>query len=245
MSDLDDLLGKYTSKPEQAAKPELVLLYSGPGNGKSYLAASASGLPDVGKTLILDIEGSTVGSISQFDAERIDVIRVDKFDGNKFALVNTILQRLETEPTEYGAVVIDTFDVLQDLATKHFATKFKGWDIWAEVGEWSVWAARVLKSIKPVGVLVVHSKETKSDTGAWFSGLNLKGSARDTLPGIPDVVAYLERRIDNDDNKAHTFAYFENDSTRVTKNRFNFPAVVRDPSFPVLWKLIDKKKENN
>ena len=245
--DLDAVLSKYVVKPEASGKPELLLLYSPAGNGKTYLANTASQIPGMGKGLIIDVEGSTKGTLRDFDPEKLDIIEVYKMDPDKqFAFVNTILTHLGDPKTvtKYGYIVIDTFDVLQDLAIKALDTGGdNGYELWGDVKEWSVGVAKMLKRIEPLGILVMHDREEKSEGGALIARLRLSGAAKDLLPGIPDVVAYLERKLDKEDGKVHTFAYFESSNKKVTKNRFDFPPIVRDATLPLLWSYIDKQAD--
>jgi len=224
----------------------------------THLAATASELPGVKKVLYIDIEGSTVGTLSDFDADKIDVLEVynmtspdpEKSNSDyRFEFLTTVLARLVDEGTTYDAVVIDTLDVAQDWAIDYYDRRAPvtrsgekdGYWTWGEVKKWTVSHAQSLKALDALVVLVMHDREEKDSGGGIVTKLRLSGSAKDVLPGIPDVVAYLERRVDDEDGKVHTTAYFETSDTRVTKNRFKFPAAVRDVTFPKLWNYIDSQ----
>lgn len=244
--DIDATLAKYVNKPEALAKPELILLYSQPGGGKTHLSGTAIDLPTVTKGLYLDTEGSTVGVITD---QRWDIIRVDRHE-NPFGFLHSILEGLE-KGTSYDVIVIDTFDVAQGWAEAHFDEKAPvgrsgekdGFWKWAKVKDWSIWVARSLKKSSALGILVVHDEEVKSDSGSLTKRLSLLGKAKDVLPGIPDVVAYLERKTV--EGEEHTFTYFATSDNKVTKNRFQFPPKVQDATLPKLYQFIDDKKENN
>lgn len=241
MSTLDDKLKKYVQKPQKGTKPGTLILYGRPGSGKSHLAATASELPGVKKVLYIDVEGSTEGVLEPFDTDKIDVIRVDQMPlDDQFDFANAILEGLAGSGTDtYQVVVIDTFDVLQDLCEKKALADGKtGFDIWREVGNWSTRAANILRSSSALGIMVVHSKETRSETGANYSGLNLKGAAKESLPGIPPAVLYLERGPDGDGGYVTT-VYTQPHKSRDTKNRFGWPDAATGVTLPKLWKLID------
>lgn len=244
---LDEALAKHVKKPSERTKPELALLYSPPGQGKTWMAASISEVPGVEKVLILDTEGSTIGSLNGFDDDKIDIISVEQESKVKsFQFLNTILDHLFDPATKhsYDAVVIDTFDVAQDWAHAYFEEtapvgrngEKDGFAVWRNVKDWSVDTARALKRIDAYGVLVVHDREEKNKDGALITKLNLLGSARDVLPGIPDMLGYLER------DGGKTVGYFEAGGGRVTKNRFHFPAAVNNPSFKGLFQYIEENK---
>lgn len=247
--DLDETLAKYVTKPEALTRPELILAYGQPGSGKSHLAATIASVPGVEKVLYLDTEGSTVGVLSRIEnSGKIDVIRVDQHE-TPFQFLNAIVSRLG-EKTSYDAVVIDTFDTAQNWAEEFFEEKAPlsrsgekdGFWKWSQVKEWSIRTAQTLKRIGPVGVLVVHDKEEKSAGGAITKRLLLSGSSKDVLPGIPDVVAYLERKIV--DGEPTTVAYFGTDDNKVTKDRFGFPPKVKSATLPKLFRYIEEQSNS-
>lgn len=246
---LEDKLSKYISKPSEASTPEFLVLYSRPGGGKTHLAASASELPGVRKTLILDTEGSTVGTLSDFDDEKIDIIRVDSFD-----MLEAMLDALfdKNAEHEYDVVILDTLDVAQGWAVDHFKEvapitrggEKDGFWVWEQVSKWTV--NRVgysLRNAPFLAIAVVHEREEKDADGGLFKALKLQGSARDVWPGIPDVVAWLERKVV--DGEVATIAYFETEDNKVTKNRFHFPPKVKNPSIPKLFEFIEKRKSDS
>lgn len=252
MTDFSLDLTKYTTKPSQRAHPELMLFYGRPGCGKTWLAASASELPEVKRVAILDTEGSTVGTLTDFDDDVVDIISTEKdTPEDSFIFLNTILDKFfdsnETHP--YDVVIVDTFDVAQDQAKAYFMrnaplTKSGEKDtfaVWRNVQEWSEKVARGLKRMKALGILVVHEKKDTDEDGKTTIQLKLAGAAKDVVPGIPDSLAYLRRVMEGDEEV--TLAYFATDDNKVTKNRFGFPPVVRKPTIPGLFRFIDSKKE--
>lgn len=245
---LEDKLQKYISKPSAATKPEFMVFYGRPGGGKTWLAASASQLPGVRKTLILDTEGSTVGTLAEFDDDKIDIVRVDSF-----AMLEAILDSLFDENAKhtYDVVILDTLDVAQEWAVDHFkgiapttrSGEKDGFWVWAQVSDWTVKrVGRKLRNAPFLAIAVFHEREEKSSDGSLVKLLKLQGSAKDTWPGIPDVVAYTERRLIG--GKPETVAFFETEDNKVTKNRFHFPAKVNAPTVPKLFEWIDKQAES-
>ena len=62
-----DWLGD-TETPSEMGHPQMIALYGQPGCGKTYLAASISEVEGYYPVLIIDTEGSTVGTLAGFRA---------------------------------------------------------------------------------------------------------------------------------------------------------------------------------
>lgn len=244
--ELDAALAKYVKKPDPLAKPELVLVYSRAGSGKTYLAGTAAGLPGVNKVLYLDVEGSTVGVLSQLPYnEKIDVIRVDQH-AQPVEFLDTIIDGIKTQGTGYDVVVVDTLDVAQDRKIEWLQGRVDdGFAVWREVKKWTESLAYTLKTAAPLGILVVHEREEQNKDGAIETRIRAQGQAKDTIAGIPDTVIYLDRRYDRKMEAETTLAYLATEDRKVTKNRFNFPRVVQDATLPALWKFIENKSKES
>lgn len=253
-------LSKYATKPSEASYPEFLLFYAQAGSGKTFLAATVSELPTVKSVLFIDTEGSTTGTLSTFDDNKIDIIDIRKVVDQintanpgtvtYSAFLDQILTDLFTNGSEYDAVVLDTLDVAQDWKIKE-RQKVNGtkgdaaFATWREVADWTEWVGRGLKSVNAISIAVMHDREEKSESGALVKRLRLGGSSKDTFAGIPDVVAYLTRKVyvvDGEEREV-TIAEFASQDGKATKNRFGFEATMIDPSLKKMWDHITNKKE--
>ena len=217
----------------------------------SYFAGTVAGLPNFKKGLILDTEGSTVGVVTD---QRFDVIRVDK-QPDPFKFLSTILSKGKqglfnpANKHSYDVIILDTLDIAQDLAQSYFLEgegiqytkngEVDGFAGWRRIAQWTMDIASGMKSMDAFGVIVIHDREEKAESGAITKRLRLSGSAKDTFAGVPDTVVYLERLRDGDEYI--TKAYFGTNDNKVTKDRFNFPPEVKNPTIPALFKYIDDK----
>jgi len=242
-------IAKYVIKPDGLDRPEMVILYGPAGSGKTFLAASCSEVPELGKVLIIDTENSTQGTIEHFPKDKIDVIRPTKaFPGKEYAGTKAVLEGLLTKPHNYGVVVIDVADVLFDWALEAGNNPSDGFAKWNFVHE-ELTAPRGLfhrlKAADFLVILVIHEKREagESDTAPSFSDFQWSGQGRAKLAGIPDMVGYVTRDT-NAAGVSTSTLYTAPTKRNNAKNRFGLPARMVDPSMQKIYTHISQTKEN-
>lgn len=245
---LSDLTGgALLGPPKPASKPELTLLYSKAGSGKSHTAATLSEIPGIGKILYIDVEGSTPGVLNKFDPKKIDVLRIYEVpEERQYKVLTDVLNNLKKimEEGKYGGVVVDTLNRVQEIIRDGILPLHKdGRQAWGEIGEKTVFFTRVLKALPQPAVIILHQKYVEVPGGGNEISVALQGNiAQVTVPTVPDVVIYLTRKL-QEDGTVVTTGEFETQDGKITKNRFGFPAKVQNVNFPALWKFIDTQAE--
>ena len=273
--DFDAMIARNSEKPKEVPEPESMLFYGQAGSGKTHLSGTILDAPGFKRGLILDTEGSTtVIDNPNFDIVRVDKYSAKLADGSvhphsKFMMLNKILFGDSTgatiqegglfhpdTKTSYDVVIIDTFDVAQEWAVDFFSDEeagavmgangaVDGFKTWASVSNWSMDIAREMKSMKPLGIMVAHDREEKSNAGTITKRLELSGSSKNKLPGTTDLVVYLERKNTSEGPK--TTAYFATEDNKVTKSRYEklgVPAVVEEFTLPWFYKTTrDARKK--
>lgn len=241
-----DAFKQHIVKPSQLNKPNLILLYGNPGSGKTHLAASISEVPGIKKVLIIDTENSTQGTVADFDDAKIDIIPVSTHGGFE-QVFSAVIEAADNGELEYDAVIIDTLDVAQDRAIEFFeenapitkSGEKDGFAVWGGVKQWTTSVGRRLQEASFIGVLVLHSNREKMENGPFTDLVALSGSAKNTLPGIPDIVGFTERA------DGVTTVHVGSALRRSTKNRFQLPDSIENPSMAGIFKAITNRNNSN
>lgn len=236
-------LSEYVEPHAALNRPNLVMLAGESGAGKTYSALSASNVEGLYPMLYLDTEGSTVGVINNFDEDRVDVVRVD----NHKKLMS-ILKALETKTHKYKSVVIDTLDGAQERAIKKFQqdNPNDGFAAWGEVKEWLISDSGLMHTLRRadyLGIVVIHTREEKSDSGALTQRLLLSGAAKDSISSIPDAVLYQTRKVrkleGEKEARASTVVYTVGTKEfSQAKNRFDLPLKMADSTLESVFETI-------
>lgn len=227
-------------------RPQQIMLVGNAGAGKTTLALSASRVAELSPVLVLDTEGSTVGISGKFP--EADVIKIENFKQ-----LQQITNMLLTKTHKYKTVIIDTLDAAQTLAVKSFqrANPRDGYAAWGLVkdlftdqaanGGWLYG----MKYAPFLSILIVHSREEKSESGAITEKLLLQGAAKDTVASIPDVVLYVTRVMKTVEGEkfkrpsptAYTVPTKKFD---LAKSRFDLPAAIEDVTMSSMYDLLSK-----
>ena len=158
--------------------------------------------------------------------------------------------------TDFDVIVIDAVDVAQRFAKYHFmygdgieysdrgaVDSFKGWD---HLGSWLRRIAEGMRRHPAFGVFVAHESEKQAKSGAIVPTVALQGALKEELPGLVDMVMRIERTLEEGDDGNDvkvTYGTFLSADKDPAKDRFDFPPVVKNPSFPALFKYIDDNAE--
>jgi len=143
---------------------------------------------------------------------------------------------------KYKTVIIDTLGVAMDRAEKVFGerpenkgNKFGKW------GDLKIWANNLVRGLHAApftSIILTHAEDQKDEnTGAVKTVPNIPGGSKKDLPGIPDIIGYITAQK-KEDGTAQRVLLVESSDRFVTKNRFNLPATITDPSMKKIYALI-------
>lgn len=199
------------------------IIFGESGVGKTILAASAVEIEDYAPVLILDVEGSSAG-VGRIHPD-VHVLPIASH-----AQFEAALDELLTKKHPYKTVIVDTFNVAQNRAEKHFRAKPENannkFGVWADLKDWSIGTARKLHHAPFTAWLICHTDQVKDEnTGALTTTVKLAGSSKQDLPAVHDFIGYME----NDTNEAgDTIAVLRVGRQKgiITKNRFGLDGTI-------------------
>ena len=249
-------LGAYMSKPSEISKPSLVMMVGPYGGGKTYMAASASEIPELRKTLVIDLEGSTTGTVSDFDDDHLEIIDVQKqskaLDIHPVEFFEAVMDQVWEHQDRFGSVVIDTFDVLNNMYLEYFENNSPtgasggrdGFFKWTETRRVLTSHNGLIAQLKAapfLAILVMH-EERDEDSGRYDFSWTGKG-ARSDLGQFPDLVMRISRKYHEKKKEWTTEIVTVPTDRGQSKSRFNrIPEVINDDvTLKDVWAMLDSK----
>ena len=255
-------LSAYTMKPDALGDPQMLMFVGPPGGGKTWLAASASEVEGLYPVLHIDLEGSTQGTLTGLDPDRIDVLRpMEKFEPSKvYPKTIAVLEGLLTKPHKYKTVVIDPADVLQRWARAYGnvdGNKFAQWEFLddeltnpptydSKGKQLSRGLFHRLKSAPFLTILVVHDKQEYDEDGTLVRDTFLwQGQGKSKLGGIPDMVGIITRSTSG--NKSKSTMKVGSSPRASSKNRYEsvLPAKIEEPTLSEIYAKIRNATPNS
>ena len=218
----------------------------------TYLAASISEVEGYYPVLIIDTEGSTVGTLASFRDDRITIKRV-----GTVAEFDKMIVSILTKPHPFKTVIVDTFgNALDRKEAQIFANLpkskggeddgYAGWRILA------VYAKKIIDGLREAPfkvVILFHEKEETTSLGKRISRVWINGSSKSYLPAKPDLFGLLRCETDDRAGTETRTLFLGNDTNRATKTRFTqlgLPLTIKNPTMAGIIGTIREhdKKEN-
>lgn len=241
---------QLVSKPEKTVGLDSVLFYARPGRRKTSIAASIRDVPGFENVLFIDLErGSKVLNGIEKWAD-IDIVQINPNNPHAQAQLNGIIDDITTHNRGYNAVILDPLDVAQDIVERDAEIEFAhstknggrdGFAVYRKIGEWTnEYVTKLHNCPWFLAIFNVHADVKKNEDGSKDIVPRLSGSAKESIGGTPDVVAYLEFVKDPQGNK-RLLANMKEDPDALTKNRVRgMPDMVPDLTMSVIYDYIKK-----
>lgn len=208
-----------TRKASAQSTPRDFMLYGPAKRGKTRFASSIIDVPGFKKVLLYDIDlgSSVIGE----DFPKVDVREFKRGDIKAFE--KDWAKLVADDGAGYDAVIVDTVTMLQGWKAKSLP-KADGYAKWDAVKEFTLDLMWDLHEMTPVGISTFHTEMANimrgSDDDSYVRlAPALQGSAKVTIGGIPDAIAYLDVEEDDDDELTY-FARWQPSEMTISGNRF-------------------------
>lgn len=228
-------------------------MYGEPGAGKTYLAATAQDSEDTQPVLFLDAEGGVVTLRRRKD---IDVKPIRSMED-----VSQVHNELFKDPTYYKTVVIDSLSEIQrlDMRTIMENEKSRAQDpdkIDVDVATQRAWGksrerlARILRHYRDLPCHVIATcllateqfdeKEKNSPIKLFFP--SMPGKLRGEVPGVFDVVGFLQAQVDSNGNFTRTLQVAKTKRVIAKDRTGSLGTIVNNPTIPMMWSMINSEE---
>jgi len=229
-------------------RPNSICIIGKYKSGKSVLAASSYAIPGLRNAnkdvLIIEAERGTA-SIGEF-YPKVKKVPLPAENGSwaMLAAFEQVKHELLTKPHNFGVVIIDTFDKVQE-AKVDVALAANAGNTQAGWGEVKTWTNKTAWDFHYAGFLVIfliHETENKDDrSGVWKTDFALQGSAKDKLGQVFDIIGHLSAKTDPASGKTVRVLQVGVKEGNVTGNRYEskLPSSIENPNLPAIFEMIE------
>lgn len=253
------------SKSADVGPPKSIFLYGGEGTRKTSMVGDLITIRDsfgnkrFPRGLIIDIDNGTEvfangrsPEVQQaIDDGFLNIFSIDSEDPDAFGKLEYIINDVNENDYGYDFVSLDTANVAQEVAVKHFlATTFndKGKPdsraAWGEVSKWTVKQFRKLHNAPHfLGILVAHSSEGTDDGGAFRIKPKFQGSAKDSVAAVSSIVAYLGFKTNPETKQSSLVATMGENEVITAKNRYMLPNEIENFDLVMLYAMLAERQE--
>lgn len=243
------IAGLPITKVSQNAPRVNMLIYGEPGIGKTLLAGSADGVPDMRRTLFVDVEGGTLTLRDTYPD--VETVRV-----RSWAEMQNVYDALFDGKHDFTTVIIDSLTEVQKMSMDGIMLKLvqEFEDRSAEVPglrEWNInleQTRKFVRAFRDLPMNTIFTALVKSDknprTGAMKRKPSLSGKLADEVSGFLDIVVYLYAKEIDGENKRILLCGQTEDT--VAKDRSNkLPMTMEEPTMNDIWQILNKPNEEH
>lgn len=232
------------------AEPRVnMLVYGESGIGKTRLAGSADAVPQMRRTLLIDVEGGTL-TLRDIYPE-VETVRVKSWQD-----MQKVYEALFDGKHDFTTLIVDSLTEVQKMSMDSIMLKLiqEYEERSAEVPglrEWNInleQTRKFVRAFRDLPMNTIFTALVKTDknqrTGAMKRKPSLSGKLADEVSGFLDIVVYLYAKEIDGENKRVLLCSQTEDT--VAKDRSNnLPQTMEDPTMEKIWNELTKNRENH
>lgn len=238
------IAGLPISKPIEQALTFNMLIYGSSGVGKTMLAGSADGVPDLRRVLFVDIEGGTL-TLRNSTYNEVEIVRAKSWTD-----LQKIYEELYLGNHDFRTVVIDSLTECMKMSMDSVMRRLveeneeRDADV-PGIREWNINLEQTRKFVRrfrdlPVNTIFTALEKTDKNmrTGATKRMPSLSGKVASEIAAFLDIVAYLYSKELENENKRMLLTGHTEDT--VAKDRTGLlPMIIDNPTMEVLYKHMN------
>lgn len=227
-----------------------LLIYGDSGTGKTTLAGSADGLPEMRKILFLDIEGGMLSLKSSFPS--VESVRIKSWQD-----MQQVYDELLANPDHgFNTIVIDSLTEAQKMSMDKIMRKLveehadRDPDV-PSIREWNINIEQTRKFVRAFRDLPVNIIFTalKKDDRNQMTGLTrrkpaLSGRVADEVAGFLDIVAYLYV-VEHEGENIRALLCGATQDTVAKDRTGKLPQVIQRPTMSTIWNAVKGTTDND
>jgi SepF-like predicted cell division protein (DUF552 family) len=225
-----------------------LLVYGESGVGKTWLAGSADGVPEMRRVLFIDIEGGTL-TLRNTPFNEVEVIRVLSWRD-----MENIYNELSIGIHGFNTIIIDSLTEIQKMSMDGVMRRLieeneeRDADV-PGMREWNINIEQTRKFVRrfrdlPVNTIFTALAKTDKNmrTGSSKRKPYLSGKVADEVAGFLDIVVYLYTKEVGDVNKRMLLTGQTEDT--IAKDRSGrLDMVIEEPTMLKIFQQMYLKKE--
>lgn len=240
------IAGLPINKVSQTEPRVNLLVYGESGIGKTRFAGSSDEIPDMRRTLLIDVEGGTLTLRDLYP--EVESVRV-----KSWAEMQAVYDALFAGQHDFTTIIVDSLTEVQKMSMDGIMRKLveEFEERSAEVPglrEWNInleQTRKFVRAFRDLPMNTIFTALVKADknprTGALKRKPSLSGKLADEVAGFLDIVVYLYAKEIDGENKRILLCGQTEDT--VAKDRSNkLPMTIEDPTMAKLWQILNEEK---